>query len=724
MTVTDRRRFLRDAAVATGGLTVAFHLPGCSSDSAADRWGQPGDLVPNANLRITPDNRVIFTLGRVEMGQGTLTSQTMIVAEELDLDPSLIEVEFAPAHADFAEPEFGVQVTGGSSSTRNGYAVLSQAGASARQALLLAAASELGVEEKSLSLQGKTVVHTESGRKKTFGELASKARAHVDTKATPKPRSEWKIVGKNHTRLDARSKVDGSAKFGADYNPPGMETAVIVRGPLGAKAEKIDDAAAKKVRGVKDVFDTPYGVAVVAEKYHQARKAADVLKIDWSASDFSTRAMFARYAKALDARQGAGNARSEGDADGTLKAADKVVEAEYRLPFLAHATMEPQNCTVALTKDGAEVWVPTQGPAQCAMVVSDITGIAMDKVTVHQTLLGGGFGRRSETDMVREAAHLAKVRKVPVRVQWSREDDMQNDFFRPASLHRLRGAVEDGKPQAWEHLVVQQTSLERPAKMFLREVMPSPLARMAVFAMTTTANDGTIIEGADSVPYDLANISVGYHAAEEPVPTGFWRSVGHSSNGFVTESFIDELAHAAGKDPYQFRRGLLSKHPRHLGVLELAARKANWGKPLLEGRAHGIAVCHSFHSYVAVVAEVSVEDADIKVHKLTAAVDCGTVIHPDGVKAQIEGGMVFALGPTLTEAEITFENGMVQQSNFHDFQTLRQTACPEIDVHIVESTEPPTGTGEPGVPPTAPAVANAVFALSGKRLRSLPLRLS
>ncbi|MEO1231267.1 MAG: molybdopterin cofactor-binding domain-containing protein, partial [Myxococcota bacterium] len=359
-----------------------------------------------------------------------------------------------------------------------------------------------------------------------------------------------------------------------------------------------------------------------------------------------------------------------------------------------------------------------------AIAVEDATGLSRDKVKVHGTLLGGGFGRRGESDYVREAAWLAKARKGTVRVQWSREDDMQHDFFRPASLHRLRGHVEGGSPVAWEHLAVQQSPMERAAPAFLREVLPSALAGMAVSAMTGLGNDGSIIEGADSLPYAIPNLSVGYHKATEPVLTGFWRSVGHSSTGFVVESFIDELAHAAEADPYEFRRKLLKDQPRHLKTLETAAEAAKWGTELPEGRARGIAVVHSFSSYVAVVAECSVTDGDIRVHKLTAAVDCGTVVHPDGVKAQIEGGMIFALGPTLTQAEITFKEGRVEQSNFHDFQTLRYAAAPEVEVVLLDSDEPPTGVGEPGVPPTAPAVANAVFAITGQRLRRLPLKLA
>ncbi|MEL6187930.1 MAG: molybdopterin cofactor-binding domain-containing protein, partial [Myxococcota bacterium] len=348
---TDRRTFLRDSAVATGGLSLAFHLPACSGGKPADRWGGPKDLVPNANLRITDDNRVIFTLGRVEMGQGTLTSQVMIAAEQLDLDPSLVEVELAPNHQDFADPAFNVQVTGGSASTKGAFEPLSKVGAMARDALLSAAAAALAVNPAELSFEGKAVVHAPSGRKKSFGEIANAARDFLDDGATPKAKKDWKIMGKSHTRLDAQSKVDGSAKYGADYAPPGVETAVIIRGPLGSTPVKVDAEAAKKVRGVKEVLTTPHGVAVVADKYHQARKAAGQVKVEWTPSDFSTDAMYERFAKALDTRDMEGNARSDGDAPEYLLGREGVLEAEYRLPYLAHATMEPQNATVKWSED-------------------------------------------------------------------------------------------------------------------------------------------------------------------------------------------------------------------------------------------------------------------------------------------------------------------------------------------------------------------------------------
>ena len=717
---------MRDASAATAaGLSLSVYLPGCGRGDPAQRWGQPGDLVPNANIRITPENRVIFSLGRVEMGQGTLTSQVMIFAEELDLDPALVETEFAPNHSDFADPEFGIQVTGGSSSTRNAYEPLSQAGAIAREALLSAAAARLKVPVPELRFNGKTVVHDETQRSVRFGEIAETARSHLNYKASPKPKDKWAVIGQDHIRLDAQAKVDGSAKYGADYQPDELETAVIIRGPLGSKALKISSQEAEKTKGIKAVLSTPYGIAVVADRYYQARKAAEKVEVTWSESTFSTQAMWKRYTTALDDGEGQGNARYEGSASKVLDAAkDKVIEAEYQLPFLAHATMEPQNCTVSWTPDGAEVWVPTQAPSQCAIAVADTTGLSASKIKVHTTFLGGGFGRRSEVDYVQEAAYLSKARRKPIRIQWSREDDTQNDFYRPASLHRLRGLVGEDKPiVAWEHRIVQQSALERPIPSFLREVMPSPFANAATWAMTSVSNDVTITEGADTIPYAIEHLSVGYKVAHEPVPVGFWRSVGHSSNGFVVESFIDELAHAAQKDPVDFRRKLLSHHPRHLGVLKRVTHEAGWGQPLASGRAHGVAVHESFRSYVAVVAEVSVDNDLIKVHRLTAAVDCGIAIHPDGVRAQIEGGMIFALGPTLTQAEITFQNGRVQQSNFHDFQTLRFGQTPEIAVHIVDSDAPPTGVGEPGVPPTAAAVANAVFALTGHRLRRLPLTL-
>ncbi|MGF1510746.1 MAG: molybdopterin cofactor-binding domain-containing protein [Myxococcota bacterium] len=718
-----RREFLRNVGLGTTGLTLSFHLPACT----AKKWGAPRDLEPNAALRITPDGTVIFTLARVEMGQGTLTSETMMVAEELNHPPANIQVVHAPAHSDFANPEYGVQITGGSNSTHTSWPVLRKAGAMAREALLSAAAADWGVNRREIELENGTLTHAPSGRSASIGSFATRAQRHLDDDAKPKDPTAWRILGRDHRRLDARAKVDGTAVFGSEAGPRDAEVAVVLRGPLKSRVLSFDAEQARQMRGVKDVFEISTGVAVVADRTYRARRAADTVKVAWSESDFSTETMWRRYVETIDHGPGS-SARYEGQPEQILKAEGGRVEAEYRLPFLNHATMEPQNCTATVRSDACEIWVPTQAPLQCALQAREVTGLPLESISVHQTLLGGGFGRRGEVDFVREAVEIAKKRGRPVRVQWSREDDVQHDFYRPASLHRLQARVEDGsdglRPVAWSHSIVQESAFERPIGLMMKETMPSPLARTAAWAMTSLVDDPSIVEGAADLPYRIEHLSVDYHTAPPDVPVGFWRAVGHSSNGFVVESFIDELAHEAGRDPLEFRQALLSHQPRHLQVLNLAAEKAGWGTPLSEGRARGVAIHKSFGSYVAQVAEVSVQSSNVKVHRVVAAVDCGTIVHPDGVRAQIESGIVFGLSAAIKQQAITFEAGRVQQSNFHDFEMLRMDESPDIEVHLVESTEDPTGVGEPGLPPIAAAVGNAVFALTGRRLRSLPLKLT
>ena len=716
---STRRDFLKETGRLSAGLAFAFYLPGCWG---AKKWGAPADLETNAALRITPEGRIIFTLARVEMGQGTLTGETMMVAEELNIDPSEIDIEFAPAHVDFAVAEYGVQITGGSSSTRTSYPVLRKAGAMAREALRSAAAQKWGVDPSKVTLQGKRLMHADGTTSMSIGEVATAAQKHIKDDVALKPKSEWMLIGKPRTRLDAGSKSDGTAKFGMDYDPEGLEIAVILRSPLGAKVVSIQSEEALKIPGVKAVFEVPRGVALVADRYHQLLKARRVVKVQWSDSTFNTDAMWKAYEAAVETGD-MESARDDGDVDTALNQEAKVT-AEYRLPFLAHATMEPQNCTAWVQKDRCDIWVPTQGPSQCAVIAEKLTGIPRSKCHIHQTLLGGGFGRRAEIDFVAEAVQLSKVRNKPVRVMFSREDDTQHDFYRPASLHRLEGSVREGRPVAWDHRIVQESVTTRVIPQFLSEAVPSALVSVAGWAMTAFSADASIAEGAHELPYAIENFRMRYHKAPEDVPVGFWRSVGHSSNGFVVESFVDELAHAAKKDPVDFRRDIMTGSPQHLRVLELAAEKSGWGQPMPEGRARGISVVKSFESYVAEVAEVSVDDGKIRVHRVVAAVDVGQPINPDIVKMQIESGIVFGLSAALKNEAITFKDGRVEQSNFHDFEPLRMDECPDIEVYIVDTDAAPTGVGEPGLPPVAAAVANAVFALTGKRLRELPLRLA
>ncbi|MEM1024624.1 MAG: molybdopterin cofactor-binding domain-containing protein [Myxococcota bacterium] len=713
--MTTRRSFLKGTAGASAALYVGFQLPGCSSDSAkASRRFQP-----NAFLEATVHGSIIFTLARVEMGQGTLTSETMMVAEELGMDPEAIEIRFAPADPAFRNPMFGVQGTGGSTSTASSFEILRKAGAVMREAFIGAAASAFGVDRAQVRFQDGQLVDTASQRALHFKELVDQAHVHLDEDAEPKPRSEWRILGRSRPRLDNRSKTTGTAVFGADAGPSDAEVAVVLRGPYGSHLLGFEAQDAEAVDGVLAIFEISNGVAVVATGYPEAMKGAKKVKTEWSKSEFSTESMWTEYAEILN-QGSASDIRSEGSA---LSSEDGALEAEYRLPFLAHAPMEPPVATAWVRELGADIWLPTQGPGGVAVAVAKLTGLGMDSVRVHSTLLGGAFGRKSYVDYASEAVEVAMRRDKPVRLQWSREDDIRFGYFRQASLHRLRGALSEGRASHWEHRIVAETAMYDVIPDMLSEIMPRFVTKAAVWSMKTFSDDPSIVEGAKDLPYAIPNLRVGYATAEGPVKCAFWRAVGHSHNGFVVESFVDELAHAAGQDPVDFRRGLLEAHPRHLGVLELAVQEAGWGQAVPEGHALGVAVHHSFGSYVAEVAEVSMEEGRPRVHKVTAAVDCGTVMNPDGVKAQIEGGIIFGLSAAMTQEAISFEGGAVQQSNFHDFQVLRMNECPDIEVHIVESDAPPTGVGEPGLPPIAAAVGNAIFALTGRRLRSLPFEL-
>lgn len=715
--VHTRRAFLRGVGLAAGGLAIAVHLPSC----ARVQRGAPGDFAPNAFLRVTPDDRVIFTLARVEMGQGVTTSETMLVAEELNLDPKEIEVEHAPNHEDYKNPEYLIQSTGGSNSTKTSYIPLRKAGAMVREALIGAAAANWAVARSEVTLEGKELRHLATKRTIKIGALAERAGDFLDEDAEPKPRAEWRIIGKSQPRLDAQAKVDGTAIFGADPEPPGTETAVLVHGPFGSELESFDAAAALKMPGIKAIFAVSKGVAVVADRYPRARKAAALVKTTWTASNFSSDGLFADYARTLDEEDG-DSARSEGDVEDVFETATQQVKAEYRFPFLAHATMEPMNATVWVQADRCDVWAPTQATMSCANITSRVTGMSAKKIHVHQTLLGGGFGRKTYGDVVELAAEIAKERPNPVRLVYSREDDLQRGMYRPLSLHRIRGAVRGGEIAAWEHTMIAQSALFTPGmKPMLEEVVPRFLTGMALGAAKSFATDGSVVEGANTIPYAIENIEVAYHVGEAPIPTAVWRSVGHSFNAFVVETFFDELAALAGKDAFTYRRDLLARHPRHLAVLERAAKEAQWGKSMPAGHAQGLAVHESFGSFAAIVAEVSVENGKPRVHRVVAAIDVGVAINPDGLRAQVEGGVIFALSSALTKEAITFENGRVQQSNFHDFESLRMHESPVIETHIIESDEPPTGIGEVAVAPTPPAVANALARLTGKRYRELPL---
>ena len=699
-----RREFLETATVAGAGLVIGFHIP------AGARFGPTpvAPFTPNAWLRINPDESVLVMVDRSEMGQGVTTSLPMLLAEELEADWSKIRIDFAPADKAYINPMFGMQGTGGSTSVRAAYTPLRKAGAAAREMLVAAAGETWGVDKSECRAEQGAVLHAASGRRLTYGKLAVKAATMPLPHDVPlKDPKDWKILGTRVRRLDTPPKVDGSAEFGIDVKRPGLLVAVIARSPVfGGKVKSFDATKAKAVPGVRHVVEISSGVAVVADGYWPAKKGRDALEITWDegpnagVSSASISQLFAQRAE-----QPGAVARHDGAPDAALPAAPTKLDAAYELPFLAHATMEPMNCTAHVRADGVDIWAPTQFQTGAQGLGAGIGGVPPEKVKVHTTYLGGGFGRRFELDFLREALETSKAAGAPVKVVWSREDDMRNAQYRPACRHALRAGLDAaGQPVAWTH----------------RIAAPSIMAR--VFPDTVKNGlDGEAVEGGVGMPYTIPNVHVDYVLTDTGIPVGFWRSVNNSFNAFVVESFIDELAQAAKKDPYEYRRDLLGKAPRHLAVLNLAASKAGWGTPLPTGRARGIAVYKAFETYVAQVAEVSVDsDGAPHVHRVVCAVDCGPVVNPDTVEAQMQSAIVYGLTAALW-GEITIDRGRVQQGNFNDYRMLRLAEMPQVEVHIVSSTDSQGGVGEPGTPPIAPAVCNAIFALTGKRVRKLPI---
>ncbi len=695
----ERRDFLQVTGTIGAGLVIGFRIP--------NRRGV-APFAPNAWLRIGTDDSVLVIVDRSEMGQGVTTSLPMLLAEELEADWTKIRFEFAPADKAYINQIFGMQGTGGSSSVRAAWKPLREAGARARSVLIAAAAQTWGVEPASCRAEAGAVIHAPSNRRLTYGALAQRAAAlPVPAEVQLKDPKDWHLAGKPTKRLDTRFKVNGTAQFGIDVRVPGMLTAVVARSPVfGGKVSSFDATAAKAIPGVRHVVQISSGVAVVGDGYWPAKQGRDALKVSWDegpvaqVSSASISSLFAQRAT-----QDGAVARHDGDAVAALAGAAQRVEAVYEMPFLAHATMEPMNCTAHVRADGVDIWAPTQFQTGVQMIGGQIGGIAPEKVAVHTTYLGGGFGRRFELDFIMEALETSKAAGAPVKVIWSREDDIQHAQYRPANYHQLRAGLDaSGRPVAWTH----------------RIVAPSIMARM--FPQTVKNGlDGEAVEGGVGLPYAVPNVHVDYQLTDTGIPVGFWRSVNNSFNAFAVEGFIDELAAAAKQDPYEYRRTLLANAPRDRGVLELAATKAGWGTPLPAGRARGIAVYKSFESYAAQVAEVSVSPAgDVRVHRVVCAIDCGMHVNPSTIEAQMQSGIVFGLTAALKGA-ITIENGRVMQSNFHDYQMLRIAEMPVVEVHIVPSTEAPGGVGEPGTPPIAPAVCNAIFAATGKRIRKLPI---
>ncbi|NUU36456.1 xanthine dehydrogenase family protein molybdopterin-binding subunit [Pseudomonas sp. C2B4] len=713
----SRRGFLKGSAVLGGGLVVAFVIPGAHR-FAMGAENQGNVFAPNAFLRIGNDNSVTVLLGHSEMGQGIWTGLTMLIAEELDADWSKIRVEHSPASAkDYGLAGFGgMQITGGSTSTWMEFDRYRQAGAAARLMLIEAAAKRFNVAPSAIRTESGVVIAGD--QRATYGELADDAgKLPVPDPASIKLKDakDWKIIGKPTQRLDTPEKITGRAKFGMDVQFEGLMTAMVARSPtFGGSVKSFEGAEALAVPGVHKVVQVPTGVAVIADHYWAAKLGRDALHVEWNPgpnSGLDSQKLLEDFRK-LAATPGL-PASQAGDPKVALAKAAKTLDVEYSVPYLAHAPMEPLNCTVKITQDKCEIWTGTQFQTLDQMIAGQITGLKPEQVEIHTAFLGGGFGRRANptSDFVAEAVQVAKAAGAPVKTVWAREDDIRGGYYRSAFLHQARvGLGADGLPMAWMHVLVGQsimagTSLEA--------------------AMVKNGIDKTSVEGVADSPYleGLANHLVELHSPKTGISVLWLRSVGHTHTAFVMESLIDELAAAAGKDPVEYRRTLLKDHPRHLGVLNLAVEKANWKAPLPDGHALGVAVHESFGSYVAQVAEVSQDNLAIRVHRVVCAVDCGIAVNPKSIEAQMQSCIAFGLGFTL-HSKLTIKDGQVVQSNYHDYQVLRLSEMPVVEVHILPSSEKPGGIGEAGVPPTAPAVANAVFALTGQRLRELPLQLS
>jgi len=704
----SRRRLLRVGVAAGGGMMLGLSLPFADGDAEAT---EGEGFAPNAFIRIERDGRIVLTMPYVEMGQGTYTAIPMLIAEELEVDLSQVQLEHAPPDAKlYGNPVLaGVQATGGSTAIRAAWAPMRQAGAVARTMLVSAAAERWNVDPASCRAQSGEVVHGPTGRRIKYGELAADAaRLPVPGNVTLKQPEEFKLIGRPAKRLDAPAKVNGTAVFGIDARPAGVKIATLAQSPVfGGRVKSVNDAAAKAVKGVRQIVRLDDAVAVVADHMGAARKGLAALVIEWDDGPHARLGTDDIAAELEKATLGSGPvAQNIGDVEAAMAGAVTRVEAIYQVPFLAHATMEPMNCTVHVRKDGCELWVGSQVIGRAQAAAAKAAGLPLNKVVAHNHLIGGGFGRRLEVDGVTRAVQIAQQVEGPVKVVWTREEDIQHDMYRPYWLDRMTAGLDHkGMPIAWSH----------------RYAGSSVIARWLPPAFNNGL-DPDSTEGAIDLVYALPNMHVEYVRVEPPgIPTAFWRSVGPSHNVFVTESFVDELAAAAKQDAVAYRRALLDRSPRAKAVLELVAEKAGWGQPLPDRVGRGVAVQFVFATYVALVAEVEVSnDGAVRVRRVVCAVDCGTVVNPDTVKAQIQGAVIFGITAVLY-GEITLKNGRVEQTNFDTYQMLRINEAPAIEVHIVSSSEPPGGMGEPGTSAIVPAVTNAVYAATGHRVRKLPV---
>jgi isoquinoline 1-oxidoreductase subunit beta len=703
----SRRNFLQAGAAAGGGLLLSLSLPLPNGDVEA---AAAGGFTPNAFIRIERDGRIVLTMPYVEMGQGTYTAIPMLIAEELEVDLKQVQLEHAPPNEKlYANPLLGVQATGNSNAIRGAWQPLRQAGAIARTMLVAAAAKRWKVDPASCRAQRGEVLHEPTGRTAKYGDLAADAaRIPVPESVALKRTQDFKLIGTPAKRLDTPAKVNGTAVYGIDARPPGVKIATLAQSPVfGGRVKRVDDTAAKAVKGVRQIVRLDDAVAVVADHMGAAKKGLAALKIEWDDGPHAklTTADVARELEQATLGSGAA-AQNIGDADKAMASAITKIEAIYQVPFLAHATMEPMNCTVHFRNDACEIWIGSQAMARVQAMAAKAAGLPLEKVIVHNHLIGGGFGRRLEADGAIRAVEIAKHVDGPVKVVWTREEDIQHDMYRPYWFDRLSAGLDaKGMPVSWNH----------------RFAGSSVIARWLPPGFNNGL-DPDSTEGAIDLVYALPNMHVEYVRVEPPgIPTAFWRSVGPSHTVFVVESFMDELAAAAKLDPVAYRLALLDKTPRAKAVLALAAEKAGWGQPLPQRVGRGVSLQFAFATYMAQVAEVEVsKDGAVRVRRVVCALDCGTVVNPDTVRAQVQSAIIFGITAAL-HGEITLKDGRVEQTNFDSYQMLRMNEAPAIEVHIVQNSEPPGGMGECGTSAIVPAVANAIFAATGKRLRKMPV---
>ena len=708
----SRRKFLKSGALFSSGLLISFTIPQANklAELAGTAGAAAGPFIPNAYLHISPDNVITVILSHVEMGQGIWTTLPMLIADELDADIKTIQVMHSGVDQAYNHTAFGIMITGGSTSTWSEFDRYRKAGAAARILLTQAAAKRAGVAVDNCKTENGYAIA--GGQKFSYGELATDAaRLPAPTDVPLRSPSEWKYIGKGARRLDAPAKTNGTAKFGMDVQFPGLQTAVVAHSPVfGGKVRSFDASRTLQVPGVREVVEIPTGVAVIADHYWAANQGRKVLQVIWdegAGAKQNTKEQTAAYRKM--AQTDGMPAQKKGDAAAALAKASRVISGQYVFPYLAHAPMEPLNVTVKVDGNACEIWTGTQLPGLDQAAAAKILGMQPEHVKVNITFLGGGFGRRAtpSSDFVSEAVHIAKTSKSKfVKMVWSREDDLKGGYYRPFYVHNIKVALgPDGMPTAWRHNIAGQ----------------SIMAGTLFAGMIKNGIDDSSVEGVSGSPYltSVPDHFVGLHTTTEVIPVLWYRSVGNTHTAFAMESMIDQLAHEAHIDPVKYRRSFFKEHRRHLAALDLVAEKANWDAAPPSGRHKGVAVHEAFGSYVAIIAEISIENEKVRVHKVDCAIDCGLAVNPDGVRAQMESGIIFGITMALY-SELTIEGGRIRQNNFYDYPIARMNEAPEINVYIADSEEKMGGAGECAVPPTAPAIANAVFAATGRRIYDLP----